>query len=77
MLVIVDKCDRVIWIQRDERVLQDASQVVLGSQLGRIVEILVERHVEESNLRAITSILISVFLETSIQDLTSRWKSRT
>ena len=76
MLVIVDECDRVIWIQRNERVLQDASQVVLGSQLGRIVEVLVERHVEESNLRAITS-MISVFLETSIQDLTSRWKSRT
>ena len=76
MLVIVDECDRVIWIQRNERVLQDASQVVLGSQLGRIVEVLVERHVEESNLRAITS-MISVFLETSTQDLTSRWKSRT
>ena len=76
MLVIVDECDRVIWIQRNERVLQDASQVVLGSQLGRIVEVLVERHVEESNLRAITS-MISVFLETSTQDLTSRWKNRT
>ena len=76
MLVIVDECDCVIWIQRNERVLQDASQVVLGSQLGRIVEVLVERHVEESNLRAITS-MISVFLETSTQDLTSRWKSRT
>ena len=76
MLVIVDECDRVIWIQRNERVLQDASQVVLGSQLGRIVEVLVERHVEESNLRAITS-MISVFLETSTQDRTSRWKSRT
>ena len=76
MLVIVDECDRVIWIQRNERVLQDASQVVLGSQLGRNVEVLVERHVEESNLRAITS-MISVFIETSTQDLTSRWKSRT
>ena len=76
MLVIVDECDRVIWIQRNERVLQDASQVVLGSQLGRIVEVLVERHVEERNLRAITS-MISVFIETSTQDLTSRWKSRT
>ena len=71
MLVIVDECDCVIWIQRNERVLQDASQVVLGSQLGRIVEVLVERHVEESNLRAITS-MISVFIETSTQDLTSR-----
>ena len=76
MLVIVDECDRVIWIQRNERVRQDASQVVLGSQLRCIVEVLVERHVEESNLRAITS-MISVFPETSTQDLTSRWKSRT